>query len=781
MNSSIKIPDQLRRQRFIKTYEKRPVEPNWTLDPSLYLYDTTLKQWSNIINKTIYVDSKTSKPYSEEKLTNYHLNDFKPISTTYGVLCGYNGLFVIDCDNKEIEEYLMKIEEFSSTFIVKTASSKLSHFYFLDTDNRHPTTIRIDDSKSGKRICDIQGVGTQVIGPGSYLNIEGKDTYYTILNDVHIKQVSYQKILDMVLEFSKDTIVHTLKSKSHVVNIYEETDEIIKQIKSKINIPMLLKEWGIDTTKNPCDSPFTLESNNRKCLSFTDEMFNDFHTGYTGSMFHLYMYYFNVDFLTAKYHLQLMAGIKDNDKSEISFLKRNFRFFYFLNDNSARRFGVIYLKNNSVSYHSKTELVEYLCYQTPEIFTEMNVPISVNMKKQQQTLFNIVDKYLNNFENIEVLKGLGYKPSNEIIYNYDDSKYLNSYIAPKFPYNVVTEEVTEKNFENMYKIIAHLCKNDKNIIDYFMNWLAHILQNPTVKLPTSFIFMGAHGTGKGVLRNYILNYLFGSNNVTEITQNTIIRGWGDYIRNTQIIFADEINLHARIHTEVCDRLKNNTTNEQITVDIKGKNSQKIQNYSHWIFTSNKELPFQIEHGDRRYIVIEQLTKIDTQTVSNIDPRVNINTHTKEIYALYNYLKTLKPNFIALTKPLETEEKHNLIKESENNTVKFIDDMRSFENFKDFLYELKIKVTIVEDTVPSQDIYNIFKKWCENNGTIPSNKINFGRELSKRYNIISKLKRVLDVPQRVYYIGELMSRDVKIEDIPKHINDGTDELKKDFEL
>ena len=93
---TINIPIQLKDQLFIKTNsEKRPIEKDW---PSInnYDYDTISK-----------FDAET-----------------------YGVLCGANNLMVIDCDSKEVQDLLLTIPEIRETFIVKTATKKLYHFYF---------------------------------------------------------------------------------------------------------------------------------------------------------------------------------------------------------------------------------------------------------------------------------------------------------------------------------------------------------------------------------------------------------------------------------------------------------------------------------------------------------------------------------------------------------------------------------------------------------------------------------------------------------------------------
>lgn len=73
---------------------------------------------------------------------------------------------------------------------------------------------------------------------------------------------------------------------------------------SKHTISSLLKSWGIDTSHNPCDTPFSLSSR-KKCLSFNDEkgVWYDFHNNMGGDIMTLYMRKYNCSFKVAKENL----------------------------------------------------------------------------------------------------------------------------------------------------------------------------------------------------------------------------------------------------------------------------------------------------------------------------------------------------------------------------------------------------------------------------------------------------------------------------------------------
>lgn len=262
------IPKQLKKQKFIKTKEKSPIELEWT----------------------------TKRNYSS---TNPQFMEYLKNATTYGVLCGINNLIVIDLDNEAIQkEILEKHSPFNKTFTVKTAGKGLLHFYFY-TDVA-PQSFKCLD-KDYNTLMDIQGIGRQVIGPSSKL---ANNRTYDVVNDVPILNVTYHYIKNVLSYYDE-----VKRTKTEKKEYNGEKDDLIEEIKSKVTVSKILSKENINIRKNPTDCPFH-NSEGGKCLSFTDDVWHCFHCERSGDIFTLYMELNKCDFATAKEELLNLAGIK---------------------------------------------------------------------------------------------------------------------------------------------------------------------------------------------------------------------------------------------------------------------------------------------------------------------------------------------------------------------------------------------------------------------------------------------------------------------------------------
>ena len=773
---NIKIPKQLLNDRFIKTNEKRPIEPSWNLDKSLYEYDSKEKIWINKLTTQVYINTKTKQPYKGDILNNYSAKEIKTFKnlTTYGVLCGYNGLFVVDCDCKNIETELLKIPIFHETFTVRTAKSKLCHFYFFDNGTKHPNTVRINDSK-GKRLADIQGVGTQVIGAYSTL----KDgSQYIPINNNPIKIVSFDVIMGYIKRAKPNVEYDVIESNRIKKEGFDEIDPLLKEIKEKVTIKVLLEHIGIDTRQNPCESPLTSESVNKKSFSYTDGIFHDFHTEKSGSVFQLYMEYYDVDFSQAKDELMKLGGIVDKKiKKATDYLDDNYIFFYAPNATEQKRYILYDKKAKHSSDNSFSGIVQNVIASTPnniDIFDILNIPTKGKKDKilkpnERKILYRIyMDDYIDK-NLIEIKGGYGYRPVNDVVYSDDNGhKCFNKYTSIPLHSQPLVSDSTKECFPNIYQIIKHITVTDE-LYNFFCDWLGFILQNPLEKLPTSFIFMGVQGTGKSKTKHFILDCLFGVKNSTEITQHTLTKGWGDAFQNKRIIFADEINLHSKQFEYQCDVLKNYTTNSRIMIDIKGQDSREIENYSHWIFTSNKRLPFRIDMNDRRYTVIEQKKPINDKFIANIDPKTKNNVHKKEIASFYSHLMKRRITFNSVSKPIHTDIKKEVIFQSLPNGEKFIESIRSYDTFREFLDGEELGIVVTQDCVGVRDFYLMFGEWCNINGYKVGSINSFGGDVRSKINMTDKtpIKRFpnLSKPKKVYPLNLILGRDVVDADMP----------------
>lgn len=157
------IPKQLQRVEYrfvpIMNGEKRPVGTDW----------------------------QTTNNYSYEQIEDVMK---KNNSEAYGVVCGFDGLYVLDIDNQELQTRIHNL--LPTTFTVRSGGKGLNHYYF--TNEGVPTPFKITEKQQEKEItlADVQGVGKQVIGPGSKHCQTGN--IYEIINDVSIAKFNITEL-----------------------------------------------------------------------------------------------------------------------------------------------------------------------------------------------------------------------------------------------------------------------------------------------------------------------------------------------------------------------------------------------------------------------------------------------------------------------------------------------------------------------------------------------------------------------------------------------------------
>ena len=110
----ISIPKQLQSFRFIKTHRKVACEKAWVIDPVRFTRMPDGRYKDNLVER-FYRASKDTTDYTGN-MNSYDYEEIKEViqqdyqkdsrNVTYGVLCGYNGLVVIDVDDKKIDKLL---------------------------------------------------------------------------------------------------------------------------------------------------------------------------------------------------------------------------------------------------------------------------------------------------------------------------------------------------------------------------------------------------------------------------------------------------------------------------------------------------------------------------------------------------------------------------------------------------------------------------------------------------------------------------------------------------
>ncbi|MEM3122275.1 MAG: phage/plasmid primase, P4 family [Candidatus Pacearchaeota archaeon] len=220
METKETIPWQLRGLMFcrVKKNSKAPFENNWV-----------------------------NKPYTYEQISNFFPQE------NYGVICGYNDLAVIDCDEETIKS---AVETFlPSTFSVRTGKGGV-HFYYFIPDLKRKIILESE----GKHLGEIQSYGSQVVGPGS---IHPNGNVYEVINKREIATISLKKVKEilgkmMKLESSIPHFEGDLEGEESLKEYKEIIDKFVKVWKegNRQNLAMSISGWlrkekrlGINTVK----------------------------------------------------------------------------------------------------------------------------------------------------------------------------------------------------------------------------------------------------------------------------------------------------------------------------------------------------------------------------------------------------------------------------------------------------------------------------------------------------------------------------------------------------
>ena len=160
------------------------------------------RQLCNKSYRFIKIVGGTKKP-SEDSWTmenNYKYNDkeFKEYlkkAKSYGVLCGYGKLCVIDSDDKKLSsDIFMKLP---NTLTIETGTKDHYHFYFI-IEGLRDKIVMTDGNNVHHGEC--QYLGAQVLGAGS---LHPNKKYYKILQDNEIATITKAQLDEVIKPYTK--------------------------------------------------------------------------------------------------------------------------------------------------------------------------------------------------------------------------------------------------------------------------------------------------------------------------------------------------------------------------------------------------------------------------------------------------------------------------------------------------------------------------------------------------------------------------------------------------
>ncbi len=153
-----------------------------------------------------------------------------------------------------------------------------------------------------------------------------------------------------------------------------------------------------------------------------------------------------------------------------------------------------------------------------------------------------------------------------------------------------------------------LLNEDEIDIEWFLNWLAHIVQFPHKKTEVAVVLYDKQfGTGKSMIAEEFLKKIIGIRKMIITCRTDKVFG---KFTNTQGKLLCVLNEASGKETfELNEVIKESITGKTIEMEKKGIDSIQISDYLNYIITTNNLNCIKLEEGDRRFMVFNTSSKM----------------------------------------------------------------------------------------------------------------------------------------------------------------------------
>ena len=313
----------------------------------------------------------------------------------------------------------------------------------------------------------------------------------------------------------------------------------------------------------------------------------------------------------------------------------------------------------------------------------------------------------------------------------------------KFPMEFITDyEYKENELQSILNHIKILSGNNEEVYNYFIKWIAQMIQYPEVKsnCPT---LISEEGAGKGTLMKLMCKML-GSSKVFETTQPSR-DVWGDFNGRMCNTFLINLNELSKKETTECEgKIKGLITDPKLTINNKGVNQYDIISYHRFIATTNNQEPIKTTQDDRRnWVVRSSDEKCGDKEYFNY--LHNILEDENVVKTCYEYFKSIPDMDKFNLLPLPKTDYHNNLKKLSDNPIEMWLESFTLKNFD------KEEVELI-----GSETCKLFKEWCQENDIkyeIDSKKLGVRLSLLK-INGIKKGRHTNKGETKIYCIPEL---------------------------
>ncbi|MGG7604646.1 DUF5906 domain-containing protein [Massilia sp. BKSP1R2A-1] len=267
-------------------------------------------------------------------------------------------------------------------------------------------------------------------------------------------------------------------------------------------------------------------------------------------------------------------------------------------------------------------------------------------------------------------------------------------------------------------LLASLCDAEDRVedcVEWILRWLAYPLQHPGAKMQTALLMFGEkQGTGKSLFFQDVMLPIYGDYGTvaSQHQLDSTFTAWRS--RKLFVLFEEVLSRDDKYSHN--GTLKYMITGKTMSINQKNLPERDERNHMNSAFLSNEPQPIPIELEDRRFMVIEARRKQDPQFYAEVQRSIAAGG----IEAFYHFLLNLPlDDFNEHTKPPMTLAKERVIEFGLAGWMSF------HRAWKDGYLDAPYCSCL------SEDLYIIYKRWCDKSGEKPLTLCKFSGLIASR--------------------------------------------------
>jgi putative DNA primase/helicase len=307
-------------------------------------------------------------------------------------------------------------------------------------------------------------------------------------------------------------------------------------------------------------------------------------------------------------------------------------------------------------------------------------------------------------------------------------------------------------------LLESLCSAEDAVdeaVAWILRWLAYPLQHPGAKMQTALLMFGEkQGTGKSLFFQDVMLPIFGEYG-TVASQHQLDSSFTAWRSRKLFVLFEEVLSRDDKYSHN-GTLKYMITGKQMSINQKNLPERDERNHMNTVFLSNEPQPIPIELEDRRFMVIEARKKQPQEFYDAVSESIKAGG----VQAFYHFLLTFPlDGFNEHTKPPMTLAKERVIEFGLNGWMSF------HRAWKDGYLAAPYCSCL------SEDLYTIYKRWCDKTGEKPLTLCKFAGLLGSREH---KVKRNVSVGKKMKKTRMIF--EIKNEEYPGTVDDQIDTFR-----